>query len=692
VVETFRECLHDHLDVPRLRNLLSDIQAAKITIETRRAETPSPFVNSILFSFIGSYMYERSPTEVAGRPATPLDQQLLDQLIAPDRQGHLLDPRAVHQVERRLRCVGHAPRTATEMAEWLRRLGDLTPSELEGPMAGFLAELHADNRAKTIELPRISQPTRWILTEEEPLYRNAFGMDRNDASAQSAAAETILSRFLETHALVGLEDVLRRYPFEPAWAQRRLEEWAIAGQVVQVRPQESAPTVQWSAPANLQQVQRGSLALLRREVITCSPPQFADFLLRWQRIHPSSRAGTAQGLHESLERLEGLLLPADIWERVVLPNRVLSYQNRWLDEAVSSGEWIWVARGQSSPGPGEVAFFRRTTQRRLPLPDSEDAAPPSAEEERVLDYLKARGASFVSDIAQDMGLTPGVVRTGLWSLARRSWITNDRFEAIRKGEVGERDGRQPIGRAKGQGPFRRSARSSIHTPLPEGRWSVLAWGPPNVEGQAITQANLLLSRYGIVARELALLDPWILPWRVLYEVLTRMELSGAVRRGYLVEGLSGAQFALPEAVELLEKVHTPSTAAAPVVLLHSLDPANLYGAGAPFDIPLLDGGTRQFLRRAGNWLIVKAGKPILLIEAQGKRLTALSSASREDVMAAVALVPQVLTGEPYQATKHKLTVEEWNGEPVTASEGHEMLKAAGFVRDYQGMTLYADWK
>src|SRR5262249_43243920 len=183
------------------------------------------------------------------------------------------------------------------------------------------------------------------------------------------------------------------------------------------------------------------------------------------------------------------------------------------------------------------------------------------------------------------------------------------------------------------------------------------------------------------------LDPGMLPWRVLYEVLSRMELAGDVRRGYFVEGLSGAQFALPEAARMLQDLTLPSTAAAPLILLHSLDPANLYGSGAPLDIPLLDGGTRPLLRRAGNWLVLRAGRPILLVEQQGRKLSTLASASRADVAAAVGLLPAILGGR-----RHKLTVDEWNGTPITTSEGKELLEAAGFVRDYQGMTLYAAWR
>jgi ATP-dependent Lhr-like helicase len=185
------------------------------------------------------------------------------------------------------------------------------------------------------------------------------------------------------------------------------------------------------------------------------------------------------------------------------------------------------------------------------------------------------------------------------------------------------------------------------------------------------------------------MDPSILPWRLLYEVLSRMELAGEVRRGYFVEGLSGAQFALPEAARQLQEAALPSPAGAPVVLVHSQDPSNLYGSGAPFDIALLDGGTRSLLRRSGHWLVLRAGRPVLIAEQQGRRLTALASASAADVARAVALLPDALESGRSLGRRHKVTVEEWNGKPVTSTEGKELLEAAGFVRDYRGMTRYS---
>src|SRR5262249_14308120 len=209
-----------------------------------------------------------------------------------------------------------------------------------------------------------------------------------------------------------------------------------------------------------------------------------------------------------------------------------------------------------------------------------------------------------------------------------------RFDVVRRSDCGLRiaagglaDGEQAAPRPRLASrllkPVRQPATRNPQPAMLEGRWSLVPWGLPDAEAHAVHQAGSLLQRYGIVARELAALDPWMPPWRVLYEVLSRMELAGEVRRGYFVEGLSGAQFALPEAARLLQGLSLPATAAAPVLLVHSLDPANLYGSAAPFDIPLLDGGTRPLARRAGNWLVLRAGRPVLIVEQHGRRLTAL---------------------------------------------------------------------
>jgi ATP-dependent Lhr-like helicase len=530
------------------------------------------------------------------------------------------------------------------------------------------------------------------LTEEEDLYRIAFGLQPGESGDVQAAGETILLRFLETHALIGLSDVLGRYPFEASWAQRKLEEWARSGRLVPIQRAGTGETLQWSAPTNLDQVQRGSLALLRSEITTCPPAQFADFVIHWQGLHPQTRRGSADGLAEALGRLEGLLLPSEIWEQSVLPGRVPGYQPRWLDEAIASGEWAWVCRSEGDSGSGLLAFWNRMHFADLAPPPLGEGQSLGVAADQVCEHLRSRGASFVPDLAQATGLAPRVVRNALWGLLRRGLVTNDHFDVIRKGEE---PAAEPVDGDQRLPRDRRTAmalRRRMPPRRPEGRWSLVPWGHPEVEEQAVFLAGVLLQRYGVAARELALMDPIMPPWRVLYEVLSRMEMAGTVRRGYFVEGLSGAQFALPEAARLLQELALPSSAAAPLVLVHSLDPANLYGSGAPLDIALLDGGSRPLLRRLGNWLVLRAGRPVLVAEQHGRRLTALASASREEVAGAVACLPGILTGDRGLAARHKMSVAEWNGQPVTATEGRELLETAGFVRDYQEMSLYPGWR
>jgi ATP-dependent Lhr-like helicase len=690
VAETFRECLHDHLDLPRVQQFLSDIRDGRIEVVAKRRESASAFAQGLLFAFLAANVYNYDGPETAPSGAS-LNQELLGQLIAPESMRHLIDPRAVQQVERRLRGVGLQPRSAPEMAEWLRRLGDLTPGELEGPMAAFLEELQADGRAQLIELPNCREPHRWVPTELSDEYRRAFLSADGDASTAREAGETILARFLEMHALVGLRDVLDRYPFDADWAERKLGEWADSGRIVSLPSVDtSVPTVQWSAPVNLEQVQRSTLALLRQEVVACPSAQFADFVLHWQGVHPLRRHEGADGIAAALDRLGGLHLPAELWEQAVLPARVSGYQARWLDESLAGGGWLWTCQGDAERGPGALAFWAREHLAQVSQPSLDSPLSDSAH--RIVESLRRRGASFLTDLTSEAGMSPGAVRVALWELMRRSLVTNDHFAVIRRGEELSRD--ESDLSAERFSPRRLHRPLSRRRPMQqmEGRWSLVAWGHPDLEARLLAQAALLLHRYGIAARELALPDPWMPPWRLLYEVLSRMEWAGDVRRGYFVEGLSGAQFALPEVARMLHDIATPSSASALVVLVHSLDPANLYGSGMAFDIPLLDGGTRPLVRRAGNWLVLRAGRPVLLIEQQGRRLSALASASKEDIVAAVACLPSLCTSNGRAGTAHKLTVEEWNGHPVTTTEGRELLEAAGFVRDYQGMTLYAAWR
>jgi ATP-dependent Lhr-like helicase len=260
-------------------------------------------------------------------------------------------------------------------------------------------------------------------------------------------------------------------------------------------------------------------------------------------------------------------------------------------------------------------------------------------------------------------------------------VTNDRLDPLREGSdvvalaLAAASQRDAWGRRRGPSGRRASMK-------PEGRWSLV--GSDSPEDQIARWSEVLLDRYGVLTRETVALESWSPSWRDLSPHLARLELRGEMRRGYFVEGLSGVQYARAETAEALSSQASHQGGRNPLVLMSSLDPANLYGSGAPLDIDLLEGGTARLSRSKANHLVVCGGRPILIIEANGSRLTGLASSSEEELIAAVARLP-ALTGP----SRRVLKVETYNGAPSLASPAAPWLAAAGFVRDYPGMAYYA---
>ncbi|WP_337175850.1 DEAD/DEAH box helicase [Paludisphaera sp.] len=668
VVETFRECLDDDLQIARLREFLDAVAAGEIRVETRAGDLASPFASELLFQFTSTYIYEwDEPRRKSDTAATAtIDEALLDGLLHSLEAGRALDEQAVGRVENRLRGHGHPPRTADEMAETLRALGDLAPSELAGPMEAFAKALEGEGRAVRIEMPGAAEPSRWILAEERPLYESAFDAGDGDA------LRTIVRRFLRVHALIGLADVLRRYPVAPEVARGLLEEWVESEGVVRVEGEDGP---RWAERENLAEVQRLAVARRRRESVAVAPEVFADFVARRQHVHPAGRLSGVEGVGRALDVLHGFAATAESWEGELLPRRVEGFRPASLDEALSRGGWSWRAEGD---GP-LVAIVPR----EFPggWPPREDA-PLAEAEQAVLDALARRGASFAADLSRATGIEPTELRRALRSLTLRGLATNDRFDPLRPGGL---DGLDAAAGASRGGRRGRSPRR-VDLARPEGRWDLVAPAAEDPEARALAWIDALFGRYGVLARETVAMDPWAPPWGDLYPHLARLELRGEVRRGYFVEGLSGVQYATEEASEGLAALASGAGRDDAEVFLAASDPANLYGAGAPLDVPLLEGGTARLSRGAGNFLVLRGGRPVLILEAHGKRLTGLASASKGELDSALARVLELASPD-----RRVLRVETYNGQPTVSSPVASRLAELGLVRDFPAMTFYAAW-
>ena len=224
------------------------------------------------------------------------------------------------------------------MAETLRALGDLSTTELFGPVERLLEELREDGRAVRIDLPGTAEPMRWVLAEDETRYRRAFP---SGGEHDLGALGSIVRQYLRTHALIGMAELCRRYPIAPELAAEMLDHWVETGGLIRLAAAGPEAECRWAEPENLAEIHRLSVAIRRRESVAVAPEVFADFLLRRQHLHPATRLDGPGGLEAALQQLQGYAAAAEFWESEILPRRVRGYRTAWLDDLLATGCWLW---------------------------------------------------------------------------------------------------------------------------------------------------------------------------------------------------------------------------------------------------------------------------------------------------------------------------------------------------------------
>ena len=313
-------------------------------------------------------------------------------------------------------------------------------------------------------------------------------------------------------------------------------------------------TREWCDPEVLRRLRRASLAALRAEIEPADQRAFARFQASWQGVdrHPPTGAGVDR-LREVLVPLQGLALPLEVWERDVLPRRTGAYSPAWLDQLCASGEIVWVGAGALGRRSGRVALYFRDDAPLLGPPPRSGEAPSEPVHVAVRERLQA-GPCFFTDLLTDVaGFTTEELQNGLWDLVWAGEATNDAFAPLRSPKLTATPAWSQRARADRRRTFGSRRRGGAQ-PAVQGRWSLtgaLFGRDDDPVARRRTQAELLLERYGIVTREQVLAEGIPGGFSSLYDSLAALETIGVARRGYFVEGLGGAQFALPGAVERL---------------------------------------------------------------------------------------------------------------------------------------------
>jgi ATP-dependent Lhr-like helicase len=717
VLETMRECLQDVYDVPGLRQIMADLRARRLHVVEVETQTPSPFARSVMFGFVGMFIYDSdAPLAERRAQALSLDSSLLAELLGSAELRELLDADAIAQVAAEVGRLAPARRAFgfDGVHDLLREVGDLTTAEAlaRGATTHELAELEAQRRAIRV---RISGEERWLAIEDAGRVRDALGTAL-PVGVPEAFTEPVqdplgdlVGRYARTHGPFMVVDVATRLGLGVAVVDSTLRRLEAGGRVVFGEFSPGGAGREWCDAEVLRRIRRRSLAALRHEVEPVPPRTLGRFLPAWQGVSPHETAphGTLRTVGETsgrghgrdavlrvVEQLAGVPVPASSLEATILPSRLPGYQPADLDALTAAGEVVWCGAGALPGHDGWVALApAEAADVLLPLPAEADG---TELEEAVLAALDGDQALFFRTIAERAGQPASEVAEALWSLVWASVITNDTFAPVRDFLAGSRR----TARAGRQSPRYRSryrafaSPAAARAPVPAvagassastgGRWSRVPAPDRDPTRRGYAAAEVLLDRHGLVTRGAVVAERLAGGFAAVYPVLAAAEEAGRARRGYFVDGLGAAQFATTGAVERLRPMATG--APAPALVLAATDPANPYGAALPWPSRATEDGGRghQPGRKAGALVVLVDGACCLYVERGGKTLLSFTDDRAELQPAADALALAVRDG-----LLGKLAVERADGTAVVNSPAGDALEAAGFRPTPRGLRLRA---
>jgi len=716
-------------DLPALREILGGVARREIAVHSVETAKASAFAGSLLFDYVAAYMYDGdAPLAERRAQALTLDRDLLRELLGQEELRELLDADALSDLELSLQSLTDE-RHATnpdQVHDLLRRLGDLSTDEAGARTVGgrveatiHLSELAASRRAVRA---RIGGEERWIAMEDVARYRDGVGTSAPPGVPQAflgpvvGALDGLLARWARTHGPFLGAEPSRRWGLPAGVVEDALHRLVNAGSLLTGEFRPGGAEREYCDPEVLRLLRRRSLAKLRREVEPVDPITLARFLPAWQGVAPSASSGVAivplrgsaalERLAEVVDQLAGLPVPASVLERDVLPARVPGYQPRLLDELGAMGEVAWMGRGSLGRDDGRVVLYRpgRELLRPTGLPDGVDR-PEGELHERIRTHLRRRGASFYRELfTAARGRSDREVLDALWDLVWAGEVTNDTFSPLRalRWKRPAKDHRPRPGRLTSLGP-----------PEAAGRWSLVdehdwAGGADDgAEGDASedeatdavparptrtervhAQALALLERHGVLTREAVAGEAVDGGFSAVYPVLRALEEAGRIRRGYFVDGLGAAQFALPGAVDRLRAMRDqPGELAGEhgrvVHLLAAADPANPYGSALAWP-RRSDADRRPFQRAAGAYVVLVDGAAVLYLDRGGSSIQVLPAADDPVALAAALGALHDLVGD---GRVRELVVGKVDGEPVATSPYRDALLGAGFVAGYRGYAL-----
>ena len=635
VDQTVKDCLEEAMDIDGLERLLTSIERNEKNLFARDVIEASPLSQEILNARPYAYL-DDAPLEER-RTRAVFQRRWLDPETAADMGK--LDQSAIDRVREE---VWPEPRNADELHDALVELGFVTEEEGAG-WQQFFAELNADRRAAVMTAG--TGKRLWVAAERLPqlqvIYPKAElqpaiaapeSVARVSWGVEEALVEIVRGR-LEGLGPVTVDELVASSGLNQLEIETALLRLEAEGFVIRGKFTPGSSETEWSARRLLARIHSYTLNRLRQEIEPVASTDFIRFLLAWQKVAPDHQMEGPESLKAIIDLLEGVEAPAAAWEGELLPSRMIEYDPAWLDALCLSGEVVWarltpLARSAESSertrGSGPVrntpiALLRRKNfglwSSVFPQPAPTITAEFPTTTQTVYDYLATRGASFFTDIVENTKLLRSQVEEALADLVANGVVVSDSFAGLRA--------LLTPGSRKTQAAARRKHRQPVYEMASAGRWSILQRNsdPQTYNESALTEevAWALLKRYGVVFKRLLEREGMSLPWRVLLRFYHRLEARGDIRGGRFVAGISGEQFALPEAIGMLRAIRRAG-AQESLISVSAADPLNLVGIIVP--------GSR-ITAHTSNRILYQDGAPIASLESGETKFLAELSRTME---------------------------------------------------------------
>ncbi|MGJ7489600.1 DEAD/DEAH box helicase [Variovorax sp. ZT4R33] len=658
VAQTMDDCLHDAMDADGWLALLRRMESGEVRVLARDLPGPSPLameaLNARPYAFLDDApLEERRTLAVQNRRYTEPE--------SADDVGQL-DADAIASVRDE---AWPQPRSADEMHEALGMLGAVSDDEVaaQADWKKWLTALAKAGRATRLLIDGKGRTARglWVSAERLPLLQ-AIAPDApmqpaitapDDAERpddRDAALRELLRSRLGGLGPVTVAQLASPLFLPVADVDAALLALQAEGSVLQGRFTPGTEHVEWCERHLLARIHRYTLKRLRREIEPVEPRDFARFLFEWQHVGAASRVSGPEALSGVLSQLEGYEAPAPMWEAEVLPARVTDYAGAWLDDLCTAGRVLWTrlrpnaasVEGRKGAGSGSlhatpvVLLPRRSAAlwtALAPAPSSESGSDDNlgSRASRVAEHLKQHGACFFDEIAGGTRLLPVEIEEALTELVAKGRVRCDSYAGLRALLV-------PASK-RASADTRRRRRVPLFGIEDAGRWTLVR--PPSASesanpgsAEAIEQVvHVLLRRYGVICwRLLERESAWLPPWRDLVRVCRKLEARGEIRGGRFIAGVSGEQFALPEAVASMRRVRREAHDGAFIALAAS-DPANLLGT-------IVTGP--KVPRVAGSRVLWRDGVPVATsIAGEITLLVPLDAAETQAARRALALDPSL---------------------------------------------------